>query len=67
MSEAYTGGCACGAIRYEISAEPMFIERLPVPRLSAQERHRARILPDLPEQAERETRGRSEALGHGWR
>ena len=50
MSEAYTGGCACGAIRYEISAEPMFDERLPVPRLPAQERHRARILPDLPEQ-----------------
>ena len=24
MSEAYTGGCACGAIRYEISAEPVF-------------------------------------------
>jgi len=23
MSEAYTGGCACGAIRYEISDEPM--------------------------------------------
>ncbi len=23
MSEAYTGGCACGAIRYEISAEPL--------------------------------------------
>jgi len=23
MSESYTGGCACGAIRYEISAEPM--------------------------------------------
>lgn len=23
MNEAYTGGCACGAIRYEISAEPM--------------------------------------------
>jgi hypothetical protein len=23
MSAAYTGGCACGAIRYEISAEPM--------------------------------------------
>jgi hypothetical protein len=23
MSEAYTGGCACGAIRYEISSEPM--------------------------------------------
>jgi hypothetical protein len=22
MSEPYTGGCACGAIRYEISAEP---------------------------------------------
>jgi len=23
MSEAYTGGCACGAIRYSISSEPM--------------------------------------------
>ena len=23
MSRAYTGGCACGAIRYEISAEPL--------------------------------------------
>jgi hypothetical protein len=23
MSEPYTGGCACGAIRYQISAEPM--------------------------------------------
>jgi hypothetical protein len=24
MSETYIGGCACGAIRYEISGEPMF-------------------------------------------
>jgi hypothetical protein len=23
MSESYTGGCACGAIRYEISDEPL--------------------------------------------
>jgi len=23
MNEPYTGGCACGAIRYEISAEPV--------------------------------------------
>ena len=23
MSEAYTGGCACGTIRYEITAEPI--------------------------------------------
>lgn len=24
MSKSYTGGCACGAIRYEIKAEPVF-------------------------------------------
>jgi hypothetical protein len=25
MSKAFIGGCACGAIRYEISAEPIFM------------------------------------------
>ena len=24
MTHAYTGGCACGAIRYEIATEPVF-------------------------------------------
>jgi hypothetical protein len=24
MNSTYTGGCACGALRYEISAEPLF-------------------------------------------
>ena len=25
MSEAYKGGCACGAVHYEIAAEPVFM------------------------------------------
>ena len=25
MSKAFTGGCACAAIRYEISGEPVFM------------------------------------------
>ena len=67
MSKAFTGGCACGAIHYEISAEPIFMNRLPVPRLPAQERHRARIVPDLPEPQGREADRPGHPLGHGRR
>ena len=28
MSQAYNGGCACGAIRYEITGEPVFMNCL---------------------------------------
>ena len=34
MSEAFTGGCACGALRYEIDAEPIFQNDLPMTGLS---------------------------------
>ena len=51
MSDAYTGGCACGAIRYEISAEPVFMNDCQCRDCQQQERHRARLLPDLPARA----------------
>ncbi len=28
----FTGGCACGAIHYECSAEPLFMGNCPTPR-----------------------------------
>ena len=37
MSVSFCGGCACGAIRYECSAEPFF-RKLLLPRLSALQR-----------------------------
>jgi hypothetical protein len=35
MKLPITGGCACGAIRYEITAEPSFNVEMPLPRLPA--------------------------------
>ncbi len=55
MSEVYTGGCACGAIRYEISAEPVVMNDCQCRDCQRRERHRARVLSDLPGQEERET------------
>jgi len=35
MTKIYTGGCACGAIRYETSSETACFARDPYPRRSA--------------------------------
>ena len=33
MATTSTGGCACGAIRYEVSADPANVRELLLPRL----------------------------------
>jgi hypothetical protein len=45
MSPALTGGCECGAIRYECSRRADHGRALPLSLLSQRERHRARLAP----------------------
>jgi hypothetical protein len=67
MSEACIGGCGLRRDPLRDLRRTAGDEPLPVPRLPAQERHRARLLLDLPEPTERETERPGEALGHRWR
>ena len=62
MTQPYTGGCACGAIRYANEARARFPEPLPVPRLPATERHRARLLPNLSRARRDDDHWRGDAL-----
>ena len=66
MSEAYAGGCACGAIRYEISDEPIFSNDCQC--RDCQRKSGTGTDPTSPsEQGESEGQRRGHALGHGWR
>ena len=67
MSEAYTGGCACGAIRYEISGEPMVMNDCQCRDCQRKSGTGHGSYLTFPGREERETRRRSEALGHRWR
>ena len=63
MSKPYTGGCACGAIRYEISAEPIAMNDCQCRDCQSTSGTGRRILSDLPGQGGGEARGRSGRIG----
>ena len=61
MSEANTGGCASGAIRFEIAGEPMFVTQTGAAKLRDMIRDSGNVktrLPDLPIKADRQSRTR---------
>ena len=58
----YTGGCACGANPLRDQARARLPESLPVPRLPAAKRHRARLLPDAFPRARDDDHRRGDAL-----
>ena len=45
MTNPRDGGCACGAVRYRLASDPMFIALLPLPELPAADGKRVRHQP----------------------
>ena len=64
MSEAYTGGCACGAVRYEISGEPMFMNDCQCRDCQRKSGTGHGSYLTFPGKQRREARRRGDALGH---
>ena len=65
MTKTYTGGCACGAIRYETSSEPIFENHCQCTRLPETKRYRARVLSDLPAASRRKNYRQSVTVERG--
>ena len=66
MSKPYTGGCACGAIRYEISCEPLVMTDCQCRDCQRESGTGHGSLPDLPA-LRCDGHGRGDPLGHGGR
>jgi hypothetical protein len=66
MSEAYAGGCACGAVRYEISGEPVAMAGCQCRDCQRKSGTGHGSYLTFPSRT-REAHGPGDALGHGWR
>ena len=62
MSEAYTGRCGCGAIRHEISGEPVVMNHCQCSDCERKSGTGHGSYLTFPESKRRETRRRSEAM-----